>query len=126
MGLTAVKFGEDDIDNRLAEDGKYAETLPFGAIMMDATGKVLRYNKAEGLISGRSPEDVIGKNFFNDVAPCAKGRTLYSAFSKVVANPEDSQMLDYTFDYKMEKTKVKIHIKQGTNGDGIWMFIKRL
>ncbi len=123
--MEIAEFGSEDLDNRLAEGPQYAEALPFGAILLDQMGNILRYNSAEGFISGRSPEDVIGKNFFNDVAPCAKGRELYGAFSKGVADGQINKLLDYTFDYKMEKARVRIHLKSEDAQKGIWMFIKR-
>ncbi len=124
--MEVIEFGADDIDNRLAEGAEYAEALPFGAILLDRTGNIMKYNKAEGLISGRDPDDVMGKNFFNDVAPCAKGRELYGKFQKAATEPACNYLLDYTFDYKMETTRVRIHLKSADTSKGIWMFIKRL
>ena len=42
------------------------DALPFGAIQLDARGKILRYNQAEGKISGRDPERMVGRDFFED------------------------------------------------------------
>ena len=68
--MEMIKFGADDLDNRLASDPSRAELLPFGAILLNQQGDVLRFNRAESFISGREPGDVVGKNFFNDIAPC--------------------------------------------------------
>lgn len=62
------------------------DSLPFGAILVDADGTILFYNKEEESKAGRSRVDVIGKNFFTDVAPCAQVRDFHSRFRSAVAN----------------------------------------
>lgn len=56
------------------------DALPFGVIIVDPMGVVLRYNRRESELSGMVPGDVIGKNFFNDVAPCTRAKEFYGAF----------------------------------------------
>ena len=46
------------------------DELPFGAIKLDSTGRILAYNAMEESISGRRAEDVLGRDFFTEVAPC--------------------------------------------------------
>jgi photoactive yellow protein len=47
------------------------ESLPFGVIILDDQGLIRQYNAAESAISGFTATDVIGLDFFVDVAPCA-------------------------------------------------------
>lgn len=122
--MEVIKFGSDDLENRLASDPSRAELLPFGAIMVDQQGDILRYNHVESGISGRT--DVVGKNFFNDVAPCAKGQAFYNHFFRAVADGQVNTMFDYQFDYKMKPTNVRIHMKSADSRQGIWIFIKRV
>ena len=124
--MEMIKFGSDDLENRLASDPSRAELLPFGAILVNQQGDVMRYNHVESGISGRHAGDVVGKNFFNDVAPCAKGQTFYNHFFQAVANGEVNTMFDYQFDYKMQATNVRIHMKSADASRGIWIFIKRV
>ena len=124
--MEMIKFGADDLENRLATDPSRVELLPFGAIMVDQQGNVLRYNHVESGISGRSVTDVVGKNFFNDIAPCAKGQIFYNHFFRAVADGEVNTMFDYQFDYKMNPTNVRIHMKSADAKQGIWIFIKRV
>ncbi|MEO1369682.1 MAG: PAS domain-containing protein, partial [Acidobacteriota bacterium] len=56
--------------------------LPFGAIRLDADGAVVLYNAAESAISGRRKEDVIGRNFFTEVAPCTNVKSSRSTPSR--------------------------------------------
>jgi photoactive yellow protein len=70
--MEIIPFGSQDVDNILAREPQRAESLAFGAVLLDRSGKVVKYNKAEGMIAGRDPSDVVGKDFFNEIAPCAK------------------------------------------------------
>ena len=124
--MEMIKFGADDLDNRLASDPSRAELLPFGAILLNQQGDVLRFNRAESFISGREPGDVVGKNFFNDIAPCTKGQVFYNHFFRAVADGQVNTMFDYQFDYKMQATNVRIHMKSADASRGVWIFIKRV
>ena len=94
--------------------------------MVNQHGDVLRFNQLESGISGRAANDVVGKNFFNDVAPCAKGQVFYNHFFRAVADGQVNTMFDYWFDYKMQPTNVRIHMKSADTARGIWIFIKRV
>lgn len=48
------------------------DQLPFGVIRIDDQGKILAYNRTESKFSRLSPASVVGKNFFRDIAPCAR------------------------------------------------------
>lgn len=125
--LQIVKFGADDIDNTLAKLGDpELDDLAFGAIQLDKTGKILKYNSAEGEITGRDPEQVIGKNFFEDVAPCTRRPEFYGRFRDGVAAGNLNTLFEYTFDYKMKSTRVLVHMKKALTGDSYWVFVKRI
>lgn len=126
MSLEVIDFGANDIDNRLAKlNSAEIDQLAFGAIQLDANGVIQQYNETEGAITGRSPKQVIGKNFFTDVAPCTNTPKFKGAFDKVVKD-RGSVMLEYTFDYQMAPTKVKVHMKPALVGGSFWIFVKRL
>ncbi|MEO1314092.1 MAG: photoactive yellow protein, partial [Pseudomonadota bacterium] len=80
--MEIIPFGAQDIDNILSREPQRAEYLPFGAVLLDRMGKIVKYNKAEGLIAGRDPSAVVGKDFFNQIAPCAKGKRFHGEFMK--------------------------------------------
>lgn len=124
--MEVIKFGADDLDNRLANDPSRVELLPFGAILLNQQGDVMRYNHVESGFAGRSVSEVVGRNFFNDVAPCAKGQIFYNHFFRAVADGQINSMFDYQFGYKMQATNVRIHMKSADAARGIWVFIKRV
>jgi photoactive yellow protein len=125
--LELIKFGKADIDNVL---GKLAEKdfdkLAFGAIELDATGTVLKYNSAEGAITGRDPKSVIGKNFFRDVAPCTATPKFKGVFESGVKNNDLNTIFEYVFDYQMTPTKVRVHMKKSISGKSFWVFVQRI
>ncbi len=60
------------------------DALPYGAIKLDRQGTILSYNASEARLSGRTPESVIGRNFFTEVAPCTQVREFYDRFLELV------------------------------------------
>ncbi|MDQ2076905.1 photoactive yellow protein [Marinimicrobium sp. ABcell2] len=122
-----VKFGEDNIENALSKmSDSQLDKVAFGAIELDSKGTVLKYNAAEGDITGRKPEEVTGKNFFTQVAPCTDKVEFKGRFDMGVKNGDLNTMFEYVFDYKMQPTKVKVHMKKALTGDTYWVFVKRL
>ncbi|WP_097461249.1 photoactive yellow protein [Mangrovitalea sediminis] len=125
--MEVVSFGANDIENTLSKmSGTQLDALAFGAIELDKTGTVLKYNAAEGDITGRNPKDVIGKNFFRQVAPCTNRPEFRGRFDDGVKGDNLNTMFEYTFDYNMKPTKVKVHMKKALVGDSYWVFVKRL
>jgi photoactive yellow protein len=124
--MEIIPFGSKDVDNILQREPQRAEFLPFGAVLLDRQGKILKYNQAEGLIAGRNPADVMGKAFFTDIAPCAKGKRFYGEFLRFASTGALNVMLDYEFDYKMKPVRVRIHMKSAPDGQSCWLFVKRL
>jgi photoactive yellow protein len=125
--LNIVGFGKDDIDNALSKlTAREVDQHAFGAVQLDGKGTILQYNAAEASITGRNQKDVLGKNFFRDVAPCTSTPAFKGVFDKGVRENDLNTMFEYTFDYNMAPTKVKIHMKKAIAGDSYWIFVKRL
>jgi photoactive yellow protein len=125
--MDLVGFTKTDIDNvlnRMAE--KDIDKLAFGAVELDRNGTVLRYNAAEGAITGRNPAAVLGKNFFRDVAPCTSKPAFKGVFDAGVRGDNLNTMFEYVFDYQMKPTKVKVHMKKALSGGNFWIFVKRV
>lgn len=122
-----VEFGKSDIENVISKmSASDIDQLAFGAIEMESSGKVLRYNVTEGQITGRKPTEVIGRNFFTEVAPCTNTPTFRGEFDKGVKAKNLNVMFEYVFDYMMKPTKVKVHMKKALIGDNYWVFVKRM
>ncbi|HEV7990700.1 MAG TPA: photoactive yellow protein [Gemmatimonadaceae bacterium] len=125
--LEQVRFGKDDIANVIgAMSEQEIDGLAFGAIQLDGKGTILSYNAAESGITGRDASTVIGKNFFRDVAPCTSTPSFEGVFRAGVTADNLNTLFEYTFDYQMTPTKVKVHMKRAINGGSYWVFVKRL
>jgi photoactive yellow protein len=129
MGSTmdVVEFGKDSLDNVLGTmSARDIDTLAFGAIQLDGKGTILQYNQAEGTITGHDPKAVIGKNFFTEVAPSTNTPAFKGTFDQGVRSGNLNTMFEYTFNYNMAPTKVKVHMKKALVGETFWIFVKRL
>ncbi|WP_216851145.1 photoactive yellow protein [Acidisphaera sp. L21] len=125
--MTRIEFGQDHVENDLALMTPSAiDQLAFGAIQLNAAGLVLGYNATESTITGRRKEAVIGRNFFNEIAPCCNKPAFRGVFDAGVKAGNLNAMFDYTFDYKMNPTRVKVHMKKAVADDTYWVFVKRL
>ena len=125
--MTRIEFGQDDLENVLASlTPRQIDELAFGAIQLDRHGKILAFNNTESDITGRRKEAVIGRNFFGEVAPCCNKPAFRGLFDEGVRSGNLNVIFDYTFDYVMKPTRVKIHMKKALTGDTYWVFVKRL
>ncbi|GAC1419218.1 MAG: hypothetical protein NVSMB5_10970 [Candidatus Velthaea sp.] len=125
--MRMVKFGEDNTANELAsKTAAEIDQLTFGAIQLDASGKVLTYNSAEAAITGRDPGDVIGKDFFRDVAPCTKTPSFEGLFREGVTKGHLNVLFVHVFDYKMMPTQVRVQMQKAKSDDTYWVFVKRV
>lgn len=63
------------------------DDLPYGFIVLDGEGKILLYNRYEARMARLSPERVIGRNFFRQVAPCTRVEAFHGRFRALVDDP---------------------------------------
>ena len=100
------------------------DALPFGAIRLDKTGKVLSYNATEAKLTGRDPKRVIGRNFFTDVAPCTNVQGFAGRFREGVAKGEMHTIFPYRFDFEMAPRDVTVTLFYAKQTDTAWVFVR--
>ena len=84
------------------------DQLDYGVVASNSDDHICtRYNKYEADLAGLIKKDVIGKNFFEDVAPCTNNFLVYNRF---VVEKEINDELDYVFTYKLSPTKIKLKL----------------
>ena len=77
------------------------DRLPFGIIRLDNDGRILAYNRWESELSHRSAASVLGRSFFNDVAPCAKVQSFYGNVVDLQrAGISGTREFDFVFKFK--------------------------
>ena len=100
--------------------------LPFGAIQLDASGTILRFNSYEANLTGRKPEKVIGRNFFEEVAPCTNVREFAGKFHEGIRKKELHEVFPYMFDFKMAPRNVTVTLFYNKANDTAWVFVREI
>src|SRR3954470_3691684 len=73
------------------------DALPFGSVKLDRAGRVILYNKAERELARRDAADVLGKLFFEEVAPCTNNATFRGRLDELTRTGGKSARFDYLF-----------------------------
>jgi len=107
------RFGEAELDH-----------LPLGAIRLDKEGKILSYNQTEAHLAGRKKENVVGKSFFTEVAPCANVQAFAGKFREGVQKGSLYTVFPYVFDYEMEPRHVWVTLFYSNETDTAWVFVR--
>jgi photoactive yellow protein len=77
--------------------------LPYGMITLDAAGRVLHYNDTESRLVGLPKERVIGRNFFQDIAPCTRLREFEGRFRELVLDPARVRVKTFDFVFRFPR-----------------------
>lgn len=101
------------------------DRLPFGSIRLTPDGTILAYNAAEEALSGRRRADVVGRNFFRDVAPC----TGVAAFEGEVAKLRQGSgggrtTLAFVFQFPGGEVMVTISASHDRETDTVTLLVK--
>jgi chemotaxis family two-component system sensor kinase Cph1 len=102
------------------------DVLPFGLVQVDGTGRVVFYNAAESRLSGRSPETVVGRDFFRDVAPCTNLPAFRGRFLKGVRRRALDEQLLFTFGFEPHPVRVEVRLLRAREPDRYWIVIRPL
>ena len=86
------------------------ELLPYGVIVVNADGIVLFYNQREEAIAGRQREEVVGRNFFMDVAPCTRVQEFQGRFQELMREGQDSAEFHFVFHFARGPRNVQISL----------------
>lgn len=81
-------------------------TLPFGLLELDAAGSIIRYSPAAEQNSPMQAQDVLGRNFFTEVAPCREVSEVKSRFLAFMAFGDAVQKISVVC--TLERRPIKI------------------
>ena len=107
------------------KDKNSLNQLAIGAIEVDVEGNIQYYSRAESELTGLEPDEVVGKNFFRDVAPCCRNRNFLDHFEKVVQKKAREERFEYLFTDAIKPVRVKVILKSSLIDDDYWIFIKK-
>jgi photoactive yellow protein len=100
------------------------DRLPFGAVELDAEGRVLRYNQYESRLSGIKKDRAIGKHFFTELAPCTDVQEFYGRFKQGVARKSLHEEFRYHFAFKRNPIDVTVTLFYSPLTKSIWVFVR--
>ncbi len=117
FGGRAVTDTDAALGNGLEDD------LPFGAILLDPTGQILRYNAVEARFSEMRPDRVTGRNFFSEVAPCTFTDRFHGRFRDVSEGRLASVLFSFVFTLR-RPWKVLVEMRPGADPGTVWLFVR--
>ena len=95
--------------------------LPFGAIAMMADGTVVRYNDYESSRSGLSPANVIGKNFFHEVALCINNDKVGR---RLLSEPLLDLRMPYVMTFRMKPRRVELRLLRSPAAHHMYLLLQ--
>jgi photoactive yellow protein len=124
---TKLEFGNSDVAMVLARmSEEEIDALLFGAIMVDRHGMIQYYSGAEARLASRKAEDVLGKNFFREVAPCTNQKEFQGRFADGVKTGDLNAIFKYHFDFLMNPTDVQVHMVNATTPGTHWILVRKI
>lgn len=93
------------------------DLLPYGVIVVDDQGVVRFYNRREEQIAGRKRENVIGRNFFTEVAPCTAVADFEGRWRASMADAVPAEFA-FRFPFPQRAREVDIGLSPFAGGDG--------
>jgi photoactive yellow protein len=97
---------------------------PFGVIQLSETGRVLAYNAYEEQLARLRREDVVGKHFFFEVAPCTRVRAFYGRFVDGVAIGALDVTFGFVFPFEHGAREVEITMWRRDVDGTIWVLVR--
>ena len=101
------------------------DALPYGMIQLDTRGVILRYSSAETRLSGITADACVGRNFFDEIAPCTHVQEFYGRFRQGV----EAQQLDAVFSFRfafVPPKDVRVHMFYSKVTRSVWVKVVAL
>ena len=83
------------------------DAISFGVIELDEKLTCTRYNKAESNFSGLRAANVVGRHFFEEVAPCMNN---YMVRDRLLGTETLDDIIDYVLSVRMSPTPVRLRL----------------
>lgn len=106
-------------------DTKALDELPFGMIQLDPTGKILRFNKMEASLARINQQRQIGRNFFEEVAPCTRVKDFYGRFISGIANKDLYETFGFVFKFAHGPRNVAITLMYSQATKSVWVLVSQ-
>ena len=126
MDTEALDIDTPDLARRLsAMTPEAIDALAFGVIRLDAGGTVTLYSARERANSGFRKE-VVGRNFFADIAPCMQRPEVTGRLERARASGTLDVVFDFVSDLPSGERDVALRARLLSTGDGgTWLLLQR-
>ena len=101
------------------------DELKFGVIRVSSEGVIESYNRYESQIGGFAPREVIGKNFFTQIAVCTNNDIFFGSYQTGIEEGDLNMMFQYTFTYKIAPTNVRVHLYTHPESKTHWVLVQK-
>ncbi len=101
------------------------DALPHGLIQLDRAGKILKFNKTEASLARINQGRQLGRNFFEDVAPCTKVKEFQGRFLDGVRRQELYETFGFVFNFAHGPRRVAITLFYSQGTDSVWVLVSQ-
>jgi photoactive yellow protein len=98
----------DELPDLAHLSAEHLDGLPYGVIQLDATGKILAFNRTEGEMAYISAYKAIGRNFFTEIAPCTDVKEFRGRFDSFLKSTKQSERFYFT--YKLPHRTIEVEL----------------
>lgn len=117
-----TEFEDVRITELAGRDAETLDALPFGVIGFTSDAMVTVYNATESRNAGLSPQRVLGKHFFEEVAPCMNNFMVAQRFDDV---DELDDVIPYVLTLRMRPTPVRLRLLKAPGCTTRFVLIER-
>ena len=116
----------DEADRLAKISARDLDSLPYGAILLDESGRILSYNDTESRMARLPIEAVLGRNFFTEVAPCTRVKEFEGRF-RALASGQSLPVVsfDFVFPFPFGAQRVAVLLTRGANPGTVIMALLR-
>ena len=114
-------------DDLSALSAQEIDALPFGYIALAPDGSIRKYNRYEADLARKDPQQVLGRNFFREIAPCTQVRDFEGRFQELASGGgPDVLTFDFEFIFRHGRQSVRITMVRSPLENEIIVTINRL
>ena len=119
--LAILGLNFKNIDSMQPDD---LDKLPFGAIQLDGDGRVKNFNLYESKLARMPKKEVLGKDFFREVAPCTDVKEFAGRFREGFQKKFLHAKFNYRFAFKQDPRDVTVTLFYSDITDSVWVFVQ--
>ncbi len=105
------------------------DDLPIGAVLLDGKANIIKYNRTEGELTNRDPNQVLGLNFFLSLAVCGVTEHFQGRFKTAIKAMSYDQIFPFVFFHEMPETPMMVRMTKSHVVNGVphvWILVRRM